>query len=257
MNSTYHELILSRVRSAIDTARAAARVPHAGLKGQLREMLVRELFRPLFPADVGAGTGQIVSTDDRVSSQLDVVVYDRRILPAILFEGTTGLFPVEAVTATIEVKSVLNATELRSAIDAAKQLQEFMYTSGLRDRFTGGVVNHPVERLASAVFALDTDLAPGGKSEFQRLHELGGTSAALRAICVVGRGYWFAVGNDWYEAPRKYEFAEVVAFVASFSDSLPAIAATRHRPPLAEYLFRPEDFPAIGRDALPLPKLTA
>ena len=251
MNEAYRDLIASRVTGAIAAAKAMAAVTHAGLKGQLRETLIRDLFRPLFPADVGIGTGQIVTGDNQLSPQIDVIIYDRRILPAVLYEGITGLFPLEAVLAVIEVKSTLTATELGTAIASARILSALTYQSGLRDRHTGAVRRHHIERVVPAVFALSTDLAAGGKSELERLKELGGADGdSIRSICVVGRGYWFRIGDQWYPASQPPKGAEVLAFMASISDGISGIASTRHRPSLAHYLFSADDLPIPGRDAI-------
>lgn len=251
MNSTYRDLVASRVSTALEAARAMAGVAHAGVKGQLREILVRDLFRPLFPADVGIGTGQIVTVQDQMSGQLDVIIYDRRILPAVLFEGHTGLFPIEAVTAVIEVKSTLNATELRGAIESARNLNGQTYLSGLQDPYTGLIQQHAVERLVPTLFALDTDLTADGKTEVQRLAELGGADGdSLRSICVVGRGYWFMIGDRWYKASQTGDGTEVMAFLSSISVSVDRIASTRHRPPLGQYLFPADAMPVPGRDAI-------
>lgn len=104
MNTLYRGLILARARTAIDAARAVTGIGHQGLKGQLREIVVRDLLQPLFPSDVGLGTGEIITAFDQRSSQQDVVVFDRSIVPPILLEGTTGVFPVESVLFAIEIQ---------------------------------------------------------------------------------------------------------------------------------------------------------
>jgi hypothetical protein len=76
----------------------------------------------LLPADLGVGTGFIVATDGRESTQQDVVLYDRSVLPPALYDQEAGLFPIESVLYTIEVKSVLTREELLGAHDAAKAL---------------------------------------------------------------------------------------------------------------------------------------
>jgi hypothetical protein len=121
------------VQIAVARAQACSTVGHNGLKGTLREIVVADLLRPLLPADVGIGTGQIIAHNGRTSRQHDVIIYDRSILPPILFDGGTGLFPVESVAYAIEIKSTLNAGELQSAHDAALELAELEYTSGEHD----------------------------------------------------------------------------------------------------------------------------
>jgi hypothetical protein len=93
MNTACRDLILVRITAAVAAAQAAARVTHQGLKGQLREIFVRELLRPLLPVYIGLGSGQIITADNRHSPQQDVVVYDTRLLPPFLADPTIGLFP--------------------------------------------------------------------------------------------------------------------------------------------------------------------
>src|SRR3989304_5727458 len=97
MNITYRDLVLARIKGVIEHAKATTTVQHQGLKGTLREILIRDLFRPLLPTDIGVGTGEIISAGGKKSRQQDVVIFDRRILPPILFEDFTGIFPVESV----------------------------------------------------------------------------------------------------------------------------------------------------------------
>jgi hypothetical protein len=59
-------------------------------------------------------TGILISNDDQQSAQQDIVVFDRRVLPPLLFQGP-AIIPIECALATIEVKSCLTAAELRKA----------------------------------------------------------------------------------------------------------------------------------------------
>jgi hypothetical protein len=61
MNTVYRDLILSRVEAAVKAAKAVSNITHEGLKGQLREIVIRDLFYPLLPSDVVVGTGEIIS----------------------------------------------------------------------------------------------------------------------------------------------------------------------------------------------------
>src|SRR5262249_18165033 len=185
MNSTFRDLFLTRIEAAIREARAAAAVPHPGVKGQIREILIRELFRPLLRADMGVGHGQIVSAfDGKVSTEQDIVIYDKRLLPPILYEGATGIFPIECSLATVEVKSRLTREDLQETDRKAAMLHDFQYQPGVRsDAFD--VTNLYVERVLSTVFALDTDLSASGMTELERYLSLKNRHPeAIRAICV-------------------------------------------------------------------------
>jgi Regulator of chromosome condensation (RCC1) repeat len=90
-----------------------------GLRGGVREIVVRDLLRPLLPAGIGIGSGEVISAGGLRSRQTDIVLYDRRILPSIVHEGTQGMFPVESVLYAIEVKSRLMTQHLAGIEEAA------------------------------------------------------------------------------------------------------------------------------------------
>ena len=230
MNDAYRALFVSRVASAIRAARAVNPVSHTVVKGSIREILLRDLFRPLLPSDLGIGTGQIATLDNHLSPQQDVVIYDRRILPPVLFEGTTGLFPVESVLAAVEVKTKLTAEELRTAHDNAAIVNGYTYYHG--DEESTRIVKH----VMSEVFALDSDLSSLSKTEIDRYREIDSTDdPPLRAICVVGRGYWFYDGK-WRFVPPNDDHQEVLRFIVGLFDTFTKIAQTRPHPGLAKYL---------------------
>lgn len=237
MNTAYRELTLARVKATVEAANAVMKVKHKGLKGQLREIVTRELFRPLLPTDIGVGTGEIISADNRHSRQQDIVIYDKSILPPILLEGVTGIFPVESVLYTVEVKSILTASEIQTSHISATELLGFVYQSGEHDALDKPVA-HPIEQAISTILAFDTDLALGGKNELDRYNEICGSDIpTIRAICVVGRGHWlWHKVMGWKEFPWKHELDELVSFVAVVMNTYRRIAATRKVPRLGRYL---------------------
>ena len=86
MNTVYRDLISARVQAAVGAAKPVTDITHKVLKGQLREIVIKDLFNPLLQSDVGVETGEIVSADNRQSGQQDVVILNRSILPPILLE---------------------------------------------------------------------------------------------------------------------------------------------------------------------------
>ena len=236
MNTVYRDLMLARVQAAIGAARAVTNVAHKGLKGQLREIVIRDLFLPLLPADVGVGTGQIVSADNRQSRQQDVVIFDKRILPPILLEKAIGIFPIESALYTIEIKSRMTTHQIKSSHRGATELLGFEYQSGEYKEF-GKAVRHSVTKVASAVLAFDTDLTLRGRSEIQRYDAIrGADDPAIRAICVVDKGYWYWYENRWITWQRRYAYEEVVGFIAGIMNTYRDIAKTRKEPRLGRYL---------------------
>jgi hypothetical protein len=236
MNTVYRNLIVGRVQTAVEAAKAVTNVTHTGLKGQLREIVIRDIFRPLLPADVGVATGLIISSDNRQSSEQDVVIFDKRILPPILLEQALGFFPIESVLYAIEVKSKVTAIEMKTSHRSASDVMSFKYQSGDYDEFDKPS-DHIVTKVISCVFGFDTDLILGGKDETQRYDEIRGSEdAAIKAICVVGRGYWYWHQGSWKTWERRSEFEEVVGFIAGVMNTYRMVAATRKEPRLGRYL---------------------
>jgi len=236
MNTVYRDLILARVQAAVGAAKAVTNITHKGLKGQLREIVTRDLLSPLLPSDVGIGTGEIISANNRQSRQQDVVIFDKSILPPILFEESTGIFPIEAVLYAIEVKSKMTAHEIKSSHKSATELIGFEYQSGDYDEF-GKTTPHIVGKVISAILAFDTDLSLEGKNDIERYDEIRGPDfPAIQVVCVVGRGYWYWFHDKWKTWDHTYEFEEVVGFIAGVMNTYRGIAATRKKPRLGRYL---------------------
>jgi hypothetical protein len=230
--NAYQTVLRSRVKAAIVQAEAADSYSHSGTKGSVRETLIRELFRPLLPADVGVGTGQIVSVNGQRSKQMDVVLYDKSLLPPVLHDYQIGVFPIESVLYTVEIKSTLTKNDLKQAHQAAKDLFGFTYQTA--DSLTN------VKPAVSSIFALRSDLSNNGKKEAERYREIYTANAErpyLAAICVAGREYSMqVVDGKWSGAPDDEEFDGVLGFLGGVINSYKAISRSRGTPRLGYYI---------------------
>ncbi|WP_457807629.1 DUF6602 domain-containing protein [Kushneria sp. EE4] len=238
VKNQYQDLLRSKVTSAISQARAAAGFSHQGVKGNVLELLIGQLFEPLLPADVGVGTGQIIdSYNGEMSGQIDIILYDRAILPPILMDKKVGIFPIESVLYTIEVKTTLNATELKMAHESAKDLNlNFGYLPGQKGD-DGKEMHHSIEKLRSVVFALNSDLTGTGLNEAERYRKLYDEDAAyVRAICVAGKEYWYDNSNYWIGFKDGKDFDEVLAFVGGVTNTYRGVSASRGQPCLGHYV---------------------
>lgn len=229
----YHQIYLSRIKSAINSCRAIAQLSHPGEKGRIREILLRALFRPLLPADIGVGTGFIIGAGGAVSTQQDIVLYDRSVLPPALFDEEMGVFPIESVIYTIEVKSKITREAVQSSHNAAKRLSMIE----LHDRLGQPTPVGP--RPTVSILALDSDLSGTGKSEMERYSELfRPEELCITSICVAGYGYWWIKDGAVECWPERYECAELVGYFAGILNALMLEQEERRsvRPPLGVYL---------------------
>jgi len=210
---------------------------HQGVKGTILEILIGNIFRPLLPADIGVGTGQILdSYGSPMSGQIDIVLFDQAILPPILIDGKTGLFPVECVLYAIEVKTTLDKTGLSAAHDSAERLSKFGYLPGLKDEH-GKEKNHPVEKLRYVVFALNSDLTGTNLTEAHRYKQIYGDGLAhVRSICVAEKSYWYDNGDFWIGLEPIDAYDEILAFIGGVTNTYKSVSASRNAPLLGNYV---------------------
>ena len=90
-------------------------VMHQGIKGGLNEGELSSLIKEVIPQRYRITKGIIENSKGEQSNEADIFIYDDEILPAYIKSDLTFV-PVESVKYVFEVKSTLNATELKTTI---------------------------------------------------------------------------------------------------------------------------------------------
>jgi hypothetical protein len=223
-----------------------------------------DLFRPLLPSDIGLASGVLISAfDEGQSAQQDIIIFNKRIIPLILFEQGPAIVPVESALACIEIKSTLTASELRKAHKSAVSVRKLSRHSGVRNE-SGEWVDSRAAGPGSLLLALGTNLKKKDDSEWKRYGKLIGTEEypALNMICVAGRGCWynneqgvffdrdagryFKLDHSPLQrtsgfVPPSTEHDEVLAFLAGVIDTSQRVGPPRGVPPLRSYFGVSED----------------
>ena len=89
---------------------------HAGEFGMYREALVKRFLRFFIPPKLEIDQGFLINSTDDVSTQCDVVIYDKNYTPLIRSNELQRFYPVETVCAVGEVKSNVSFTALKTAL---------------------------------------------------------------------------------------------------------------------------------------------
>lgn len=108
------------------------RLFHPGEYGGYRERLVHRMLRPFVPGKFGIGSGFVINSANEVSTQCDVVIFDRDRTPIIDGFNEQSFYPVETVAMVGEVKS-----DISSAADLNAHLEKLSKVKRLRDRVQG------------------------------------------------------------------------------------------------------------------------
>lgn len=115
----------------------ARAVNHGAERGSHNETTLRRMLRTQLPMKFGIGSGFVEVATGQQSSQQDIIIYDAWN-NAPLYEGDDwGIYPVEIVRSTIEVKTTLDKTGLRNALAASANLRNMARTHRILLRSQG------------------------------------------------------------------------------------------------------------------------
>lgn len=233
-NAIFRSQFRKLVESACHDFDASALVEHDYLKGRIREIAVHKIIKPFLPVSFGVGTGKIVDSENQQSQECDVIIYDRDILPPILFDPSLGLYPIESTMAVLEIKSRVDATEIKDAIKKATSLRVL---KGIPDEsISPGQMKAPL----FAVLGYSSDLCIEGESESSRYKKYDtNANPLIKAICVIKRGYWCFLPdptNAWHSRSATTEYDEVTDFVSGLLNTLRTVRKSRGYPKIGPYL---------------------
>lgn len=121
-----HLTYLAALQLIADQSRQqlAALMPHLGERGRIAEEIIHGVLLRTLPKRFSVGTGVLISATGDASSQTDIVIFDNFHNSPLLAEFGVGVYPVEIVYATIEVKSVLTRRELRNTLSAIRKIRK-------------------------------------------------------------------------------------------------------------------------------------
>jgi len=165
MNPHYTKLAESIIQFALSRSKAASELMHSGLRGRAREIFAKDLLTPFLSPNVGACTGIVVDSSGGSSHQIDIIIYDKTLIPSLMFTGEEGIVPIESVLATVEVKSTLTRDELKKSIQNAHSVKH------LHANFTEVMTETPQKSSpVCCVFSFSSDSKP--ETELSRLEEV-------------------------------------------------------------------------------------
>lgn len=97
---------------------------HAGEFGRLREVVSKNFIRYAIPRRLDIGTGFVINHAGDVSTQADLIVYDRNETPLVQDSENQYFYPVETVCAVGEIKSVLKKDQFIKAINKLAKIKK-------------------------------------------------------------------------------------------------------------------------------------
>ena len=105
------------------------RIEHDLEDGKYREYLVKKIFGKIIPSKYSITNGFVIDSDNNISKEMDIIIYDRSYVPPF-FDETYTVVPIEAVIAVIQVKTTITAKTLKESIDNLNSIDHLNSKTG-------------------------------------------------------------------------------------------------------------------------------
>lgn len=176
-------IISKNINNRIDTLKndftVNKDVVHQGVKGGLNEIGISSLIKDVIPTKYKITKGVVENSVGEQSNETDIIIYDDEILPPYIREELS-FTPVEAVKYIIEVKSTINAKELKTTIEKFKNFYAI-----------GG-------KSPTVLFAYSSDIKGSEILRYKKRDKNFFVHPAIQVICVSDKCYYFKVTEEHF-----------------------------------------------------------
>jgi hypothetical protein len=193
---------------------------------------------------VGISTGIVIDSYDNTSDQIDIIIYDKQIVPPFMFNVEEGIIPCESVLMTIEVKSRLTKKELKKSVSNAISVKKLTPVPSIIPRNSN---NHVLHSIVCSVFAFDTDLKDDGENEYPRLEKVVEEvnkenhydyKTPISNLCIASKILCYCVDaykKKWETVKNEGEYNNILHFINIVMSSCKIMASERTRPFIDNY----------------------
>lgn len=187
-------------------------IGHGPTVGAAREELLRALLERHVPKRYHVATGFV----DGFKPQFDILVYDQLEFAPLLRAGNLVVVPPEAVRAILEVKSTLNATTLKEALD---HLDVVTFMSGGGPPIFRGVFAYDgfgPKPIAKGIRAHHRPISSTTAMDDLDVDPVTSIDQMVTAVCVLGKAI---VQTEFARMPHDAEFPWTPATVTVASEA--------------------------------------
>ncbi|MCL2913845.1 hypothetical protein L2725_08570 [Shewanella corallii] len=117
----------------------STQVKHHGGKGDIREDAFRDFLAEYLPRKYGTGRGEVISSQNDVSGELDIVIFDNDHCPLFIKSSSHSVYPAESVYGAISMKSNLDSTELQDAYENIVKFKRMLPKTGFTHNPNSGM----------------------------------------------------------------------------------------------------------------------
>lgn len=163
---------------------------HPTNKGDASENVWLEMLRNYLPKRYQVEKAQVIDSRNKISDQIDVVVFDRQYSPFILHYQGQIVIPAESVYAVFEAKQAINANQVAYAQKKVASVRRLHRTS-LPIPHAGGT--YPAKSpfpILGGILTLESDWSPAFGQPLSDALDHGDALGRLDIGCVAAHGYF-------------------------------------------------------------------
>jgi len=227
-NSPIKKHTTAVIESIIAKALSYGPIDNPTIVGTLRELLISDLFGEFLIPDFGVGTGKIINHKEKLSHQIDVIIYDKRILPPLIKSSEIGVFPAESVLAIIEVKSHLSKNDIKKTSKRNEILlrenydRDSSYYKDLPRLF-------PFTSIIGFYDELNFDYTNTKENRQQIKNWINTNAPYLWSVCLMGKFSWMKIMEPEGVVNLRVDNLEnTKAYLAIMLDNIRSVAKDRY-----------------------------
>ena len=119
---------------------------HSGEYGEYREDLLKKFLNLYIPENYGISSGFIITPSGEISSQCDIIIYDKSKTPKIQNMENQRFFPIETILGVGEVKSTINTIgELNHYLRKLSKVKKLRKSIKNPKHYKRANYNHPFD----------------------------------------------------------------------------------------------------------------
>lgn len=211
------------IKGFIAEAEAVKNLDNKTQKGRLRELFTSKILAKFLTSQFSTGTGVIINQKGEQSEQIDIIIYDNRILPPFIEEGKVGVYPAECMLGVIEVRSRISQKIIKDYAARAGRLYQDVYNPH-SDYYRDFDKMRPFYSLVG----FSGKCFPDHMSQADICKWMSDNSKPLLGVCLFDRFSWLnlAIGGSLKMVDEYNE--ETKAFVAVLLDNIRTISQIRY-----------------------------
>ncbi|MGE5562433.1 MAG: DUF6602 domain-containing protein [Bacillota bacterium] len=184
MLANLHEDIQRRLQSVRET------VGHNPSMGDGSENVWLELLRKYLPRRYAVEKAFVVDSKDRMSDQIDVVVFDRQYTPFIFVIENQKVVPAESVYAVFEAKQSLDAAMIAYAQKKIASVRRLHRTSLPIPHAGGTFPAKPPIDVLGGILTFESEWSPAMGEPLRKALEADIGDGLLNLGCIAARGHF-------------------------------------------------------------------